>query len=67
MAKNRTANPQEIELHPDAWDRFRQAVHIMAKAVPQHRISGGDVKSEHKRAGDKSPKKVKPPVSHPKV
>jgi len=32
MAKNQTGNPQEIELNPDAWDRFRQAVHVMAKA-----------------------------------
>jgi hypothetical protein len=44
MAKNQTADPQEIELHPDAWDRFRQAVHVMAKAGPQHRINGGGVK-----------------------
>jgi hypothetical protein len=33
------------ELYPDAWDRFRQAVHVMAKAGPQHRISGVAVKS----------------------
>src|ERR1700730_3466555 len=24
-------------LHPDAWDRFRSAVHVMTKAGPQHR------------------------------
>jgi hypothetical protein len=28
---------QEIELVPDAWERFRSAVHTMAKAGPQHR------------------------------
>jgi len=38
------------ELYPDAWDRFRQAVHVMAKAGPQHRIRGAAVKSgpQHK-------------------
>jgi hypothetical protein len=29
----------EIEVHPDAWDRFRGAVHTMTKAGPQHRES----------------------------
>jgi hypothetical protein len=36
----------KIELHPCAWERFRQAVHVMAKAGPQHRIGGAAVKSE---------------------
>jgi hypothetical protein len=27
----------EPELHPDAWERFRSAVHVMTKAGPQHR------------------------------
>jgi hypothetical protein len=29
----------EIEVHPDAWDRFRGAVHDMTKTGPQHRES----------------------------
>jgi hypothetical protein len=29
----------DIELHPDAWERFRGAVHTMTKAGPQHRSS----------------------------
>src|SRR5205807_7475648 len=32
--KRRTA---EIELHPDAWDRFTEFVKRIAKAGPQHR------------------------------
>lgn len=32
----RKANP-EIELHPDAWDRFTEFVKRIAKAGPQHR------------------------------
>jgi len=39
------AKTPKIELHPDAWDRFRQAVHVMTKAGPQHRIGGVAVKS----------------------
>jgi len=29
--------PKEIELHPDAWERFERAVGTLAKAPPQHR------------------------------
>jgi len=25
------------DLHPDAWDRFKRAVQIVAKSPPQHR------------------------------
>jgi hypothetical protein len=35
----------EPDFYPDAWDRFRQAVHAMTKAGPQHRIGGMAVKS----------------------
>jgi hypothetical protein len=28
---------QEIELHPDAWERFTEFVKRLAKAGPQHR------------------------------
>jgi hypothetical protein len=30
-------NQSEIEVVPDAWERFRSAVHTMTKAGPQHR------------------------------
>jgi hypothetical protein len=36
----------KIDLHPGAWERFRQAVHVMAKAGPQHRIGGAAVKKK---------------------
>jgi hypothetical protein len=29
-------NPGDIELHPDAWDRFTDFVKRIAKAGPQH-------------------------------
>jgi hypothetical protein len=35
--KLKSEKPSSIELHPDAWERFRTAVHVMTKAGPQHR------------------------------
>jgi hypothetical protein len=29
---------KEIELHPDAWERFERAVDAAAKAPPQHKV-----------------------------
>jgi len=38
MKNQKTApNPDDIELHPDAWDRFTDFVKRLAKAGPQHR------------------------------
>jgi hypothetical protein len=37
-----TKKPQtqkEIELEPDAWQRFERAVDVVAKSPPQHRIA----------------------------
>jgi hypothetical protein len=36
----------DLEILPDAQERFERAVHVMAKAGPQHRISGDTVKKE---------------------
>ena len=51
----------DFEILPDAWERFKQAVHVMAKAGPQHRIGGVAVKSgpKHKAKGvvENRPKK----------
>ena len=44
MQKYKPPELQDREIYPDAWDRFRQAVHVMAKAGPQHRIGGAAVK-----------------------
>jgi hypothetical protein len=27
----------DLELHPDAWQRFERAVDVVAKSPPQHR------------------------------
>jgi hypothetical protein len=37
MAKS--ASTKEIELHPDAWQRFERAAGVVAKSPPQHRIA----------------------------
>jgi hypothetical protein len=33
------AKTKEIELHPDAWERFERAVKIVAKSPPLHRTA----------------------------
>jgi hypothetical protein len=30
---------KEIELHPDAWQRFERAAGVVAKTPPQHRVA----------------------------
>ena len=30
---------KEIELHPDAWERFERAAGAVTKAPPQHRVA----------------------------
>jgi hypothetical protein len=37
MANVPRENGDEIELEPDAWQRFDRAVDTVAKAPPQHR------------------------------
>jgi hypothetical protein len=49
--KAKAIKPKEIELHPDAWERFGRFVRDIAKAGPQHR------KAKPKAEGAKSLKK----------
>jgi hypothetical protein len=37
MAKPQKTESGKIELRPDGWERFRQAVHAVAKSGPKHR------------------------------
>jgi hypothetical protein len=32
-------SPKEIELYPDAMERFERAVKVVAKSPPQHRVA----------------------------
>jgi hypothetical protein len=33
------SNPtKDVELHPDAWQRFERAAEVVAKTPPQHRV-----------------------------
>jgi hypothetical protein len=43
----------EIELHPDAWQRFERAVKVVVKSPPRHRTAG---KVGTKRTKAKKPK-----------
>jgi hypothetical protein len=46
---------KELELHPDAWQRFERAIDVVAKSPPQHRI-----KKKSKGRRNKSKKSVAP-------
>jgi hypothetical protein len=37
-AMKKTTPKADIELHPDAWDRFERAAGVVAKSPPQHRV-----------------------------
>lgn len=39
MAKVTSKQNQELELHPDAMERFERAVRVVAKSPPQHRVA----------------------------
>jgi len=59
MARDQKVAPKqdEIELRPDGWDRFRQAVHAAAKSGPKHRA--GDPATKQKgRVARQSPKAI---------
>jgi hypothetical protein len=46
----------EIELHPDAWERFERATKAVVKSPPQHRIAKknfGRVKTKPTKAKKK--------------
>lgn len=46
----------EIELHPDAWERFTEFVKRIAKAGPQHRAKKGTAieQGQDRRKGHQS-------------
>jgi hypothetical protein len=46
MAK---APAKEIELHPDAWERFERAAGVVAKSPPQHRVAKKPSKKKSKK------------------
>jgi hypothetical protein len=48
---------REIELEPDAWERFERAVDVVVKSPPQHRTKAN--KAKPKRAKSPSARKRK--------
>jgi hypothetical protein len=57
MAKTsvKKAAEPDIELHPDAWERFTEFVKRIAKAGPQHRAKKGP-SDEPKRGKRRMPR-----------
>jgi len=52
-----TKKPQkenEIELYPDAWERFERAAKVIVKSPPQHRVAKKKKKSKVKKHGAKT-------------
>lgn len=41
---------KDIEVEPDAWQRFERAVDVVAKSPPQHRVKSKDPKPKKKRS-----------------
>jgi hypothetical protein len=50
-----TKKPQkenEIELYPDAWDRFERAAKVVVKSPPQHRVAKKKLRKAPKKKKD---------------
>jgi hypothetical protein len=40
---------KEIELHPDAWERFERAAGVVVKSPPQHRVAKKEKTTKSKK------------------
>jgi hypothetical protein len=49
MSKDSKKVSSDIELHPDAWERFERATAVVAKAPPQHRVAKKKKKAKPKK------------------
>ena len=54
MDDTKSNQVKEVELHPDAWERFDRAAGTVAKAPPQHRVT----KKKKARPKKRAPKKT---------
>jgi hypothetical protein len=41
---------KEVELHPDAWQRFERAAGVVSRTPPQHRVAKKKTVTRKKRA-----------------
>jgi hypothetical protein len=55
MAKTPTKEVKELELAPDAWERFERAAGVVAKSPPQHRVAKQKKTATQKRRAKKKP------------
>jgi hypothetical protein len=54
MAKSqKPADIGKVELRPDGWDRFKEAVHAAAKSGPKHRGAPTPTKKERAASKDR--------------
>ena len=44
-----TKSQPDVELEPDAWERFERAVKVVAKSPPQHRVKKTKAKKKKAR------------------
>jgi hypothetical protein len=49
--KSKVTDSSELELHPDAWQRFERAAGVVAKTPPQHRVAKKKSRVTEKRIG----------------
>jgi hypothetical protein len=47
-APKKKSAEKEIELEPDAWERFERVVKVVAKSPPQHRVTAKAKKRKKK-------------------
>jgi hypothetical protein len=48
----------QVELHPDAWQRFERAIDVVAKSPPQHRATPKRAKKASKRKAARAKKRA---------
>jgi hypothetical protein len=57
---NKPKEVREVELHPDAWERFERAAGVVAKSPPQHRAAKEkSLKDKAKKVAKKSRRTAK--------
>jgi len=58
MAKLSKGDASNVELHPDAWERFERAAGAVAKTPPQHRVAKKkDAALQKRRLPKRKPRK----------
>jgi hypothetical protein len=51
MTRPRYGKGEEVEFHPDAWERFERAIRTIGKAKPKHRPAKPKTKRKQPKRG----------------